>query len=148
MPAMAGSRSTGARGLVARVAALGAVVALSACDAPPSSLTPAGGRSPPPACRAPAGRTTLDDGSNGPVAWTWISGDQVLYSTASAGIWAVPLAGGAATQIAVGAAGVGVVAGTLYYTAAHAAGSPSSDGKQPSATALYAAPFKIGRAHV
>ncbi len=139
------SRPAGTVGVVGVVLALGGALVVSGCDTPPTSLIPASNQAQWPACRAPAGRTTLDDGaSDGPVGWTWISGDQVLYSTTSAGIRSVPLAGGAATEIAPAASGVGVVAGMLYYTAEHAAGPPSSDGRQSSAVALYAAPFTGG----
>jgi hypothetical protein len=97
-----------------------------------------------PTCRAPAARTTLYDGATqGPVGALWITGDQVLYST-SAGLWSVPLAGGATTEIAPAATGVAVVGGTLYYTAEHPVGTADNQGKQSSASALYAAPFAGG----
>jgi hypothetical protein len=74
----------------------------------------------------------------------WLAGGQVFYSTSSGGLWSVPLAGGAAVQIAPGVAGVALVGGTLYYTAEHAVGAPDSQGKQSSAFALYAVPFAGG----
>jgi hypothetical protein len=128
------------RGTVAAMVLMGGAGMMVGCQGAPSALAPDGGLAGAPACRAPAGRTTLADG---PIGWTWISGDQVLYSTTD-GLWGVPLAGGMPVQIAPGAAGVGVVAGTLYYTAEPPSGAPSSDGRQSSAPALYAAAFTGG----
>ncbi|HVV53150.1 MAG TPA: hypothetical protein VHO06_26065 [Polyangia bacterium] len=122
--------------------AIAAAVPAAGCDlAPTSSL---GSAVSAPACQAPAGRTTLYDGqSEGPVSGLFVSGGQVLFST-TYGLWSVPLAGGAPVEIAAGATGVGVVGGTLYYTASHAVGAPGADGRQSSSVALYAAPFTGG----
>lgn len=132
------------KGLAARLAA-GCCSLIAACEAPPSAIQPLAIASGAPACRSPAGRTTLVDGaSQGPVSWAWLSGDQVLYSTVSGGIWSVPLAGGPSVHLSAAGTGVALVGGTLYYTAEHPAGGATSDGKQPSAVALYAAPFAGG----
>ena len=111
------------------------------CDASPSQTLGSGT----PACRAPAAQTVIYDGmTQGLVNALWTTGGQVFYSTSSGGLWSVPLAGGAAAQIAPDVVGVAIVGGTLYYTAEHAVGSPDSQGKQSSATALYAVPFAGG----
>ena len=117
------------------------IALVAGCDGSPSP-TPQSGA---PECRAPAAQTVIYDGmTQGLVNALWITGGQVFYSTSSGGLWSVPLAGGAAAQIAPDVVGVAIVGGTLYYTAEHAVGSPDSQGKQSFATALYAVPFAGG----
>ena len=92
-------------------------------------------------CNAPSTETTLFENTSGEVVGgLFVFGGRVFFSWSS-GLSSVPLGGGPVTPIAPGATGVAIVGGTLYTTAEHPVGAPSSDGKQSSAPALYATPF-------
>jgi hypothetical protein len=119
------------------VAFAGAVVACSSTTTPPSvgSQGIVGG---PLTCNAPSGETALfDDTSGGPVGRLFLLGEQVFFSSTT-GLSSVPLSGGSVTAIASAATGVAMVGSTLYYVGEHPVGVPDAQGKQSSATGLYA----------
>jgi hypothetical protein len=117
-----------------------AVVGCSSTTAPPSSVSQGivGG---PLTCNAPSAEAALfDDASGGPVGGLFLLGEQVFFSSTT-GLSSVPLSGGSVTAIAPAATGVAVVGGTLYYVGEHPVGVPDAQGKQSSATGLYATPW-------
>jgi len=123
--------------LIALAASVAACSGAALPERAPSSGVDAGA----PACHAPSTETTLFEDTTGEVVGgLFVFGSRVFFSWSS-GLSSIPLGGGPATAIATGTSGVALVAGTLYTTADHPIGTPSSDGKQSSAPALYATPF-------